>query len=232
MNRQDYVETMKQVHAPSDLFERLKKLNREQEAALKKKVVSLRHRQSFYKAASVAAALIFCLVTSNAICYAATGRTWIQAITMYADGVLVKREMYWTRSGNTLAGTLNPEGKDGALRILVEGDGAKENPPKVIYMISDGENALVEEGDRIYLSIANGIVKLDITEDMADKRAEGSFVYNGDTYHYQVEGGIDDYQISTDFVMKEHTVILSPEEAEDLSVTDTEDIEDAKETGE
>ena len=227
MNRQDYVETMQQIHVPADLLGGLENMNREQEETLKERIAVRQNRKrkrSFYMAASVAVALIVCFLTSNVICYAATGNTWIQVITMCVDGVFMTGDMYWTRSGNIMTGDLRFEGEDGALGILIEVDDAQKNPPAVHYVTSNGDNALVKEGDRIYLSIANDLVKLDITEDIADGKAEGTFSYDGEDYHYQVEGGVGDYEISTDFERKESLVIISDEVITDTSVPDTEDI--------
>lgn len=223
MKSQDYKETMEQVHAPSALLERLENMNGEQKLELKKVLQHKRRKRVARLTASVAAAFVLCMLASNAICYAAIGNTWIQVITMYINGEPIEGSIHWNKSGDSMVGEMKIEDENGEntynFTYIIEDNGQSgkisiDTPPEVEIKVQDGvteisveekyeENKLVQDGDMIYLSLGFNCVRLDITEDIADGSASGTFEYGGKTYSYQVEGNVEAYHISTDFMVEE-----------------------------
>lgn len=125
-----------------------------------------------------AAAVAVLLIASNVIAYAATGETLLNVII------------------NGEEQTLTVEGEDGRYTYYTYGTDSEKVDIVIDGEFSDGDSLYMyesdavtpninKEGDKTYLVCDD--VKIDITEDMKDGSAEGTFELNGITFGYQVD---------------------------------------------
>lgn len=191
MNMEDKIKecvqgTFEELHAPDSL--RRKVMNMSSSNVAKK-------RMSVAKKLAVAAALAVVLFAgSNGVAYAMTGSTWVASVMakINVDGVLqdVEMDVEVREDGLVLYhGTV--EAEDGhEVGILIADDSVPEGAV-VIVMETDTTvplertEVVVEENGNVSLVI--GELTFDITEDMADGTAAGSYEKGGVTYQYEVK---------------------------------------------
>ncbi len=175
MTEKDIKRTFDEIHMPPDL------LGKVEDAMDGKRKKSISRPMKF---AAALAVLAVCLLATNGICFAATGDSLFGRITMYVNGEEVNLDdVTLEKNGDTVTATIDNVPEDGDVEIALPGSGK-------------GDFEVSKEGDKIFLLIGGGEQKLDITEDMADKKAEGEFTWKGVVHHYRVTGEGGEYQLS------------------------------------
>ena len=89
------------------------------------------------------------------------------------------------------------EGEDGTTAIFIDSDSEWLEQEYYVGMDSTVEidwQEVIEEGDRVYLT--DGDMKLDITEDIQDGQASGSYEKQGLTYYYEISGSAGCWEYS------------------------------------
>lgn len=187
-NKEIYKNAFDEVHAPAELFGKVEVSQMEH--------VKRRSFKGLRIAVSAFAALLFLVVVSNGICYAATGDTWITKVKVIIDGKETEADMTWHQEGDYMVGTIEyevPEGREIFVCDEEDVDGNSEieyNTPRLT------EGRLEVENDRIYLVVEDS--KVDITEEFTDGEATGSIELAGVQYVYTVTGTAEDYDVSFD----------------------------------
>lgn len=228
-NEKWYKETFDKVHVPEELLGKVMNMENQTEKKAKR-------RWRYAMGALAAAFGLF--VASNAVCYAATGETWVSKITFYLNGEKYERDITWQEYkdgeftgicvtipmtefiGNIpiteFIGNIpmpefiaNNSSLSASLSIFMEAeDGEMINNKDISYSLDDGSLTIVEGADvyetenaevsckvetdedgSVWLRLSENDVckaEVDLTADLADGVAEGDFVYDGFTYHYQV----------------------------------------------
>ena len=198
-----------EIHAPDALFGKVMEMD--------KKKTKVRNVVKYAMGTVAAFALAF--VTSNGICYAATGETWISKAIVYINGEATEQEIEWHQEGDLLYSEIQVP--------VEEGDEAKvevfsfvtdnEQPVDQVIITSDSNNIsseagmiekntdavvsedmfsaeLLQEDGKIYLVAEEE--KIDITQDFSDGEATGTFSYCGLTMRYTVTGTVEECEIS------------------------------------
>lgn len=187
-NKEIYKNAFDAVHAPAELSGKVEVSQMEH--------VKRRSFKGLRIAVSAFAALLFLVVVSNGICYAATGDTWITKVKVIIDGKGTEADMTWHQEGDYMVGTIEyevPEGREIFVCDAEDVDGNSEieyNTPRLT------EGRLEVENDRIYLVVEDS--KVDITEDFTDGEATGSIELAGVQYVYIVTGTAEDYDVAFD----------------------------------
>ncbi|MBQ7777211.1 MAG: hypothetical protein IJ379_14935 [Lachnospiraceae bacterium] len=195
--KKEYNATFAEIHAPEALAGKVKNM-----AGLESKKVGV---SLVKKLALTAAAFAALFVGSNGVAYAATGSTWIQPILVRLNGTeyqvdmeaQVEEDGTITYSGVVGADMEKQVSEDGTVTysgVVEEGDGPtaimisgkSDEMGEVTYNIDITTPEVVEEDGRIYFT--DGDVKVDITEDLADGEATGTYEVNGVKNQYQVTG--------------------------------------------
>ena len=182
-NKAYFQETFQEVHAPEGLGRKVKNMTKTE--AKKKGMAAVK---KLAVAAAIAAVLF---VGSNGVAYAMTGSTWLETVMvkLYVNGVAYDMEM----TGEELedgtvqySGTVEvPDGSSGSVVILNDAECVGQEYYVVMDTTTEIERTeVVEEHGRIYL--VDGMMKLDITEDMEDGQAAGSYEKNAVVYQYEV----------------------------------------------
>ena len=156
------------------------------------------------------AALVLAFITSNGICYAATGQTWISKAMVYINGQATEAEITWHKEGDRVYGEMEVDVEEGTATrvdtfVSITDDVQNERTYSIseevfledeeVFPVEDAIMAEVkEEEEKVYL--ITEIEKVDITEDFRDGEATGSFVYCGLTMRYIVTGTVEKYEIS------------------------------------
>ena len=181
----EYVQsTFEELHAPDGL--RRKVMNMSTNVTKK--------GMSFGKKLAVAAALAVVLFAgSNGVAYATTGSTWVETVIakITVDGVVQDVEMDVKLREDGLVeyhGTVEVE--DGhEVGVLILNDSVPEGAAVIVMEMDTNivpeRTEVIEEDGKLTLVV--GEVTIDITEDMADGTATGSFEKNGEMYQYEVK---------------------------------------------
>jgi len=181
----EYVQsTFEELHAPDGL--RRKVMNMSTNVTKK--------GMSFGKKLAVAAALAVVLFAgSNGVAYATTGSTWVETVIakITVDGVVQDVEMDVKLREDGLVeyhGTVEVE--DGhEVGVLILNDSVPEGAAVIVMEMDTNivpeRTEVIEEDGKVTLVV--GEVTIDITEDMADGTATGSFEKNGEMYQYEVK---------------------------------------------
>ena len=186
-NKQFYKSTFDDIHASDELLRKVQAMNKEK---TNKKTHAVR------KVIYIVAAAAILLVASNAVVYAATGESLFETI---------------------LVVTVDDQSNEIVKTDLVGDDKVKysesvdENGKKSISVSSDGENFesdavgdanLVSKDGRVYLEIADLNYSSDITDDLADGKAEVK-VKDADNKEHTVKitGNTESYTIEYDWFL-------------------------------
>lgn len=189
-----------EIHAPDALFGKVMEMDRKESKI--KNVVRY--------AMGTVAALVLAFITSNGICYAATGQTWISKAMVYINGQATEAEITWHKEGDQVYGEMEVDVEEGTATrvdtfVSITDDVQNERTYSIseevfledeeVFPVEDAIMAEVkEEEEKVYL--ITEIEKVDITEDFRDGEATGSFVYCGLTMRYIVTGTVEKYEIS------------------------------------
>lgn len=183
-NKEFYKSTFDDIHASDELLRKVQAMNKEK---TNKKTHAVR------KVIYIVAAAVILFVASNAVVYAATGESLFETI---------------------LVVTVDDQSNEIVKTDLVGDDKVKysesvdENGKKSISVSSDGENFesdavgdanLVSKDGRVYLEIADLNYSSDITDDLADGKAEVK-VKDADNKEHTVKitGNTESYTIEYD----------------------------------
>ncbi len=190
-NKEIYKNAFDEVHAPAELSGKVK--------VSKMEHVKRSSFKGFKIAVSAFAALLFLVVVSNGICYAATGDTWITKVKIIINGEETEADMTWHQEGDYTVGTVEyevPEGKAQEIFVFDDGESLDENPEIDYNSSTPAEGRLEVENDRTYLVAEDS--KVDITEDFKDGKAAGEIELDGVKFVYTVTGTVESYDISLD----------------------------------
>ena len=188
MNKEDklkeYVQnTYEELHAPDGLRRKVMNMN---EFNAKKMGMSV------VKKLAVAAAIAAVLFAgSNGVTYAMTGSTWVETMMarVNVNGVWQDVEL----EGEVLedgtirySTTLNVQEEEPVGMVIV----TDSVPPEHVEIYTDTtvepeRTEIVVEDGRVYLVV--GDMTIDITEDMTDGSATGSYEKNGKEFRYEVK---------------------------------------------
>ncbi len=192
-----------EIHAPDMLFGKVMEMDKKES----------KMRYVFKYVVGAAAALAITFVTSNGVCYATTGETWVSKAIVYINGEKTEQEVTWHESGDLVYGEIEVPVEDGEevqvrmFDVLLEDE--VEMPDKLVIMteddfasdgVSDGvytEDAfvaeLVQEDGKVFLVTAKE--RIDVTEDLSDGEATGTFKFSGLTVKYTITGSAEEYEI-------------------------------------
>lgn len=199
-NRESVKRVYDEIHAPDALFGKVMEMDKKQSKV----------RNIVKYAMGTAAALALAFVTSNGICYAATGQTWISKAIVYINGEAMEQELEWHEEGDLLYSTIEvpvEEGDEAQVEVfsfvadseqMVEQMMILEGTNEELVIGAEQEDLfsveLLEEDGKVYLTA--GEEKIDITDDLSDGEASGTFEYCGLTMTYLVSGTAGEYEIS------------------------------------
>ena len=199
-NRESVKRVYDEIHAPDALFGKVMEMDKKQSKV----------RNIVKYAMGTAAALALAFVTSNGICYAATGQTWISKAIVYINGEAMEQEIEWHQEGDLLYSTIEvpvEEGDEAQVEVfsfvadseqMVEQMMILEGTNEELVIGAEQEDLfsveLLEEDGKVYLTA--GEEKIDITDDLSDGEASGTFEYCGLTMTYLVSGTAGEYEIS------------------------------------
>ena len=200
-NKETIKHVYDEIHAPDALFGKVMEMNKKESKA----------RYAIKYAVCTAAALAVAFVTSNGVCYATTGETWVSKAIVYINGERSEQEVTWHESGDLVYGEIEVPVEDGeevqVQMFDVISDG--EVPEELCIIAEDGftsddvaesaytEDAftaeLVQEDGKVFLVTAKE--RIDVTEDLSDGEATGTFEFSGFTIKYTITGSAEEYEI-------------------------------------
>ncbi|MBD5097418.1 MAG: hypothetical protein HDT40_10630 [Lachnospiraceae bacterium] len=196
-NSEYYKKAYDEVHAPAALLGKVMDMKKERKEIKKKNTVK--------KWLTAAAAMAFCFVASNGICYAATGKTWVQKVTVYLDGQPCEQEVTFHQEGDVLIGELEVSDAENPVYAVLEApdddiSGDVGNSTEYTYtteMDATMGTELVQENGRVWLVInGDNESRVDITEDFADGSASGIYAgFEGLSLRYTVTGTVEEYSV-------------------------------------
>lgn len=199
MSNKEYVKnTYDEIHVPEVLLGKVMDMSGKKN----------RIRKITQYAVSAAAALAIVFVTSNGICYAATGETWVTKAIVCVNGIEQEKEITWHQEGDVLYGEAQLDSGTTSVTVTdaVGENGQAEVEEIYFYQETDGgtgvgvdigdaENEgeqvqyLEEKDGRIYLHVNDACV--DITEDFADGEATGILETGKYIFKYIVTGDVE-----------------------------------------
>ena len=190
MNKEDKVKryvqsTYEELHAPDSLRRKVIMMSE-----LNKNKTGMSVGKKLAMAAAIAVVLF---AGSNGVTYAMTGSTWVEYVMakINVDGVWqdVEMDVEVREDGLVLYSGTAKAGDGHEVGILIAGDSVPEGPVQIVLetdtTVVAERTEVVEEDGKVYLVV--GEITLDITEDMADGIATGSFEKNGEMYQYEVK---------------------------------------------
>ncbi|MBQ7943018.1 MAG: hypothetical protein IJ326_03030 [Lachnospiraceae bacterium] len=185
-NKKYYQEAFHEVHAPKALTGKVMDMTRREKTGY-----------TFVKKfAMTAAALATLFVGSNGVAYAATGSTWVNDIIVYLNGTECDVDVERTvdEDGN-INYSITTEVQDGAA-VYVTATSTEEDAPGEIYIdVMDADTApeVIEVNGVTYFTY--GDLAIDITEDLKDGEASGTFEKDGVTQQYIVTGSAGEWSV-------------------------------------
>lgn len=200
-NKETIKHVYDEIHAPDALFGKVMEMDKNKKQPKARNVIKY--------AMGTAAAMVFAFVTSNGICYAATGETWVSKAIIYINGEATEQELEWHQEGELLYSTIEipvEEGDDARVEVYsVITD--NEQPVEQMIIASGGDEKndtdmetenmfaaeLVQEDGKVYLVTEEE--KIDITEDFSDGEATGTFTCYY-SMKYVVRGTVEEYDIN------------------------------------
>lgn len=195
-----YKETFDSIQMSEEAFRKVINMNKNT------KIQSKRTRKLYKVAAATVATLAFLLISGNAISYAATGNTLMENVTIYMNGEKVddsKVKTYTDKNGATCYEVELDENDGGSGEMVVEifdttySFGTdKEGENAVALEIVPLQGVVKQEEEQILLIIGDNLTKFDITDDFKDGNASGTFILDGVTYEYTIEGTIDNNTVN------------------------------------
>lgn len=187
-NKEYFKETFDEMHAPEGLRRKVMDM---------KQLDVKKMGKSVGKKLAVAAAIAAVLFAgSNGVAYAMTGSTWVETVVakIRVNGVWqdVEMEGEVLEDGTVQYSTTLDVQDDEKVEIVLVSDveGAESVSPELYIEMDttttvDSNTGVVQEDGKVYF--VDGDVKIDITGDMADQIATGSYEKDGVTYQYEVK---------------------------------------------
>ena len=198
-NRSQYKAMMEGVHAPADLLARAKGIPMEKKSTQRTMTMRI--------AAATCAAVLGVFAVTNGVCYAATGETWVEKVTVFVNGQEQEVDMTFSQEGDATVAEMTVETDEGgSLVVSVDGDMVKSDGYQLSvnegasgsFQVHGDDGASVLEGeDGTVLLAVDGVDPIDITSQLAHSGiAKGSFEKNGETYSYEVSGQSGNYNVN------------------------------------
>ena len=192
-NQSQYKAMMGEVHASADLIGKVKGIPMEK---TKKRGMALKF------ATATCAALLGVFVVTNGVCYAATGETWVEKVTVWINGEPVEMDVQMSQNGDTTVGEVSYEvgdGEGGAVQMTMISEGGDfdgttyEIHDYTVEGAEDGspnaDDMVLESSDGHVILAPEGIEPIDLTDELATNgAATGTYEKDGATYVYQVSG--------------------------------------------
>ena len=177
-----YRDTFSEIHAPEALAGKVRNMSNMKKD--NKGVIFMR------KWVAVAALALVLLVGGNGVVYAATGNTLLQAVVIRFNGTSVEAEM---------AGDVEGDVSYTVSATVEEGSGAVDITERteieiLPYSVTPVTPEVVEENGIILLK--DGDVEIDITKDLQDGTATGSYEKDGLETYYEVTGKDSDWEVT------------------------------------
>lgn len=193
IEKEKYSAMMDEIHVPSEVLGKVMNM--------KSETKTLNRTRMMHNIATIAAVLAVCFVASNGICYAASGKTWVETVKIYINGEETEQEIYYEEDGDKVSGTMTfdvDENESMNVSITTDLD-ADGNISDTITADTGGSDSMDEvslesKGGKLYLIISN-TTEIDITDDFSDGLCEGSFTLNETTYWYKITGNELEYSI-------------------------------------
>ena len=185
-----YQDTFNEVHAPADLSRKVMNLANTE----KKRTAGASARK--WVAAAALALIVF--VGGNGVAYAATGNGLLKTVMVYFNGTgyEVNMEEKVDENGVTYyEGTYEVEDGEGYAMITDEVEPVEEGSYEISpYEISVDSVEVVEKDGKYFL--VDGEIEIDITEDLADGEAAGSYEKDDVMYQYEVTGNENSWSVT------------------------------------
>ena len=141
---------------------------------------------------------------TNGVCYAATGETWVEKVTVWINGEPVEMDVQMRQNGDTTVGEINytvedadGEGGEVQMTMISEGgdfdDTTYEIHDYTVEGAEDGspnaDDMVLESTDGHVVLAPEGVEPIDLTDQLATNgAATGTYDKDGATYVYQVSG--------------------------------------------
>ena len=188
--QEKYKQMMNEIHVSETTLRKVMEMDMSKKMLNKKRMMK--------KIGTVAAALTLCLVASNGISYAATGHSWVSKAIIYINGEKVEQDVVLEDRGDgTVAFEVDvPEDGDESMaaKVVLDETGEMTSEEAADLEVETVLGTVVEEDGKQFLKY--GEEKIDITEDLADGEASGTFEVSGDKYTYKVMGEDGNYGVS------------------------------------
>lgn len=175
--RKEYRDTFNEVHAPEALTRKVINMSKTENKNNQGIQLSFIRRL-----VTVAAIALVLLIGSNGIVYAATGSSLLKTVKVYFNGISYEANLEEKTGEDDVTyyeGTF--EDADGTINMVITDD---INADEDSYVVSVDNPEVIEEDGKIYLTSEG--VKIDITEDLEDGVAEGTYELNGLETSYKV----------------------------------------------
>lgn len=204
INKKNYSDMMNEIHVPLEVLGKVINMKKETKFISKKKLLR--------NIATTAAALGAVFVASNAVCYAASGKTWVESVIVYINGEATEQDITYTQECDKITGSMSFDvGDDDSFQIdFITSEDALQNGTSGDFSVdvkkypTARESYLETKDGKLYL-IVPGFKEIDITGELDDGLCEGEFVIDDTvTYKYSIKGNTDEYTI--DFSVEGQTI--------------------------
>ena len=186
-NQSQYKAMMGEVHASADLIGKVKGIPMEK---TKKRGMALKF------ATATCAALLGVFVVTYGVCYAATGETWVEKVTVWINGEPVEMDVQMSQNGDTTVGEVSYEvgdGEGGAVQMTMISEGGDfdgttyEIHDYTVEGAEDGspnaDDMVLESSDGHVVLAPEGVEPIDLTDELAaNGAATGTYEKDGATY--------------------------------------------------
>lgn len=195
IDKKKYSDMMNEIHVPSEVLGKVINMKKETKFINKKKLLR--------NLAATAAAIGAVFVASNGICYAASGKTWVESVIVYINGEPTEQEITYTQNGDYVEGSMSFDVDDdssfqidfGVSEDAVDNDANKEFSYDVKEYPSGNGSYLETRDGKLYLVIPE-VKTIDITGELDDGICEGEFVIDESIkYTYTITGTTEEYNI-------------------------------------
>ena len=196
INKKNYSDMMNEIHVPSEVLGKVINMKKETKFISKKKLLR--------NIATAAAAIGAVFVASNAVCYAASGKTWVESVIVYINGEPTEQEITYTQNGDYVEGSMTFDVDDnnsfqidfGVSEDAVDNDANKDFSFEAKEYPSGKESYLEDRDGKLYLVIPE-VKEIDITGELDDGLCEGEFVIDElIKYTYTITGTEEEYSIN------------------------------------
>lgn len=177
-----YRDTFSEIHAPEALAGKVRNMSDKKKD--NKGVIFMR------KWAAVAVLALVLFVGGNGVVYAATGNTLLQAVVIRINGTSVEAEMAGDVEGDVSYAVSAAVEKGTGEVDITEGTEIEILP----YSVTPVMPEVVEKNGIILLKDRD--VEIDITKDLQDGTASGSYEKDGLETYYEVTGKDGDWEVT------------------------------------